>query len=252
MMTFPDYLKPYEQDLQKYKLEYVKIVGTPLEKGQEVGLMQSKFLGKPYLPLDFDYPTAKDGKPMILFAQINFAEIPPLENYPASGILQLFVAGDSWQQMKDYQIIFHESITESQKDFSFLTDELYKNSPIQCEHSLSFSKETEYGGSEDFRFDYSFDGADYWEFEEELNDKQQKEVEKFFYNLGHKMGGYAFFTQTDPRFYNERAKKDVLLLQIDTDNKIMFGDNGVAHLFINSNDLKIKKFEKAYFHWDCC
>ncbi len=252
-MIFPDYLKAHEQGLQKYKLDYVKIVATPLEKGQELGLIESKFLGKPYLPIAFDYPIDKNGKQMILFAQINFSEVPKLEHYPEKGILQLFVSGDSWQKMEDYQIIFHENIEEEkQTDFSFLTEDLYATSPIHCEHSLAFSKETEYGGSEDFRFDYSFNGEDYWEFEENLNEEQQKEIEKFFYNLGHKIGGYAFFTQSDPRYYDERAKRDVLLLQIDSDDKIMFGDNGVSHLFININDLKNKKFEKAYFYWDCC
>jgi uncharacterized protein YwqG len=44
----------------------------------------------------------------------------------------------------------------------------------------------------------------------------------------------------------------LLLLQIDTDNEIMFGDSGVANVFINEDDLKKKKFDKAYFNWDCC
>lgn len=45
---------------------------------------------------------------------------------------------------------------------------------------------------------------------------------------------------------------DVLLLQIDTDEKIMFGDSGVAHLFISPDALKKQQFDQAYFQWDCC
>jgi uncharacterized protein YwqG len=77
-------------------------------------------------------------------------------------------------------------------------------------------------------------------------------MDKFFYNTGHKIGGYAFFTQCDPRDYNKNKKNDILLFQIDTDAEIMFGDSGVANFFINEDDLINKRFEKAYFNWDCC
>jgi uncharacterized protein YwqG len=44
----------------------------------------------------------------------------------------------------------------------------------------------------------------------------------------------------------------VLLLQIDTDEQIMFGDSGVANVFISPEALRNKQFDQAYFHWDCC
>lgn len=52
--------------------------------------------------------------------------------------------------------------------------------------------------------------------------------------------------------YDKKSKDDVLLLQIDTDQEIMFGDSGVENIFININELKNLNFEKAYFNWDCC
>lgn len=199
------------------------------------------------------YPKCSEGKPMIMLAQINFAEAPELENYPKSGVLQLFVHPTSWYDMKDYKILFHELDNEEhQTDFSFLTDKLYEESPIYCEHSLTFTKEKEYGGVEDFRFQMDFDGLDYFDFQETLSKEQQEQMDNLFYVVGHKIGGYADFTQSDPRDYDEKSKDDVLLLQIDTDDEIMFGDSGVANLFINFNDLKDKHFDKAYFNWDCC
>ncbi|GCE36039.1 hypothetical protein SPFL3102_03913 [Sporomusaceae bacterium FL31] len=129
---------------------------------------------------------------------------------------------------------------------------MYEESPIHCQHKLDFSKEIEYGSSEDFRFDMRFNDKDYWDFQETLTKEQTEEIEKIIDGTGHKIGGYAYFTQTDIRDYNKDLKQDLLLLQIDTDEEIMFGDSGVANFFINPEDLKNKRFEKAWFNWDCC
>lgn len=98
----------------------------------------------------------------------------------------------------------------------------------------------------------TFNGKDYWDFHETLTKDQKNEIEKIIDGTDHKIGGYAYFTQADIRDYNKELKQDLLLLQIDTDEEIMFGDSGVANFFINPEDLKNKRFEKAWFNWDCC
>lgn len=251
-MTFPDYLKEFESDLLKYKLGFIQINAKPIQEESTLSFTQSKFLGKPYLPINMEYPKDKTGKPMILLAQLNFSEIPKLENYPEKGILQFYIPSEDWYDMDDYKVLYHTEIENNQTNFDFLTEELYSDFPVYCEHRLIFSKQEEYGGVLDFRFDYSFNGLDYWEFEEKLDDAQKKEIQKLLYYEGHKIGGYAYFTQSDPREYDDKLKNDVLLLQIDTDEEIMFGDSGVANFFINKEDLINKNFEKAYFNWDCC
>jgi uncharacterized protein YwqG len=250
-MTFPNFLKEFENDLLKYKLDYIKIEAAPLKHGQIVNVTQSKFLGIPYLPIGVDYPKDEAGKPMILLAQLNFSEIPALKNYPEKGILQFYISGNRWYD-NEAKVLYYENIDTYQTKFSFLTPDLYSDSPVNCEHRLIFSAEEEYGGPEDFRFDFTFNGLNYWDFENSLNESEKKEIEKFFYNIGHKIGGYAYFTQSDPRGHDQKSKDDVLLLQIDTDHEIMFGDSGVGNFFINNQDLANKNFEKAYFYWDCC
>ncbi len=254
MEGLPSFLAPFKADIEKYGLESVKIVASPRSEGKEaLGIMESKFLGHAYWPLGKEYPMAKDGNPMILLAQINFQELPPLENYPTGGILQLFVSPFTWYDMDDYQVVFHENTSLNHlSDFSFLSEKLYEESPIYCEHQLSFKKEIEYGGVNDFRWGLKFNGLDYFDYQETLSKAQQEQMDQFFYGSGHKIGGYAFFTQTDPRDYGRTKKKDVLLLQIDTDEEIMFGDSGVANVFINIDELINRNFEKAYFNWDCC
>lgn len=253
MKLLPPFLNEFKEDIEKYRLEAVTIKATPLSEEEVLGLKESKFLGKPYLPIEWEYPKCKDGNPMILLAQINFSEIPPIENYPTSGIIQLYISPFDWYDMEEYQVVFHEDIAQNhQTDFSFLNDNLYEDSPVHCEHKLSFNKVIEYGGSEDFRFQMTFNGLNYFDYSDTLTKSQQKKLDSFFNTFGHKIGGYASFIQTDPREEDETKKDDVLLLQIDTDEHIMFGDTGVAHLFINLEELKKKNFEKAYFYWDCC
>ena len=151
----PDFLGKFHSQLEAYKLDYLKIQAKPLRRDEALLLTQSKFLGKPFLPVGTPYPYDVLGKPMILLAQINFAEAPALAGYPTKGILQLFVSPTEWYNMepKDYRILYHpHTQIEAQTDFSFLTSDLYSDSPINVEHSLLFSKEIEYGGTQDCRF----------------------------------------------------------------------------------------------------
>lgn len=249
----PDFLAEFKEQLEKFKLETIKIEATPISKNETLAITQSKFLGKPYLPKGFEYPKDKKGNPMILLAQINFAETPRLEDYPTDGILQFFISPTEWYDMDDYKILFHETATtEPQTDFTFLTEELYEESPVWCEHKLAFEKLVEYGGFEDFRFDMGFNGEDYSDFRDELTDDQKNEMDKIIDGTGHKIGGYAYFTQSDPRDYGKNQKDEILLLQIDTGEEIMFGDTGVGNLFIHPKSLKEKDFDQVWFHWDCC
>lgn len=52
------------------------------------------------------------------------------------------------------------------------------------------------------------------------------------------IGGYLYFTQSVPREYEAAYQNcDTVLLQIDTDDEIMWGDCGVANFFISAEDL---------------
>jgi uncharacterized protein YwqG len=249
----PKFLDEFKDELGKFKLESIKIKAIPIIGDENLTFTQSKFLGKPYLPKTTQYPKDKLDNPMILLAQINFAETPQLENYPTEGILQFFISPTEWYDMTDYKVLFHKTVeNEYQIDFSFLTEELYDESPVYCEHKLTFEKIIEYGGYEDFRFNMDFNGESYYDFQEKLTNEQKAEMDNILHGIGHKIGGYAYFTQSDIRGYNEKKKEDILLLQIDSDEEIMFGDSGVGNIFIDPKSLKEKDFDKAWFNWDCC
>lgn len=253
----PEIIKKFEQELLIFKKTSIKIKAKPIKKdvfNDPLGLKQSKFLGLPFFPLSKPYPKDKEGKPMIMISQINFSEIPPISNFPTSGILQLFVSGNNWYD-DDYKIFFHkpgELEKENINDFSFLSEDTYAESPVYRIHKLYFEKAIENGGFEDSTFNFSFDGKSLWEFAEDLNEEEELKIYEYFNAGGHKLGGYADFTQSDPRDYESSKKDDIQVLQIDSDDYIMFGDAGLGHIFISNEYLKKKEFDKAYFYWDCC
>ncbi|WP_353777581.1 DUF1963 domain-containing protein [Winogradskyella sp. 3972H.M.0a.05] len=253
----PEFLMKYASDLKKYERESVRINAKPRKEKlleDNLSLKESKFLGFPFFPKDREYPKDKNGKAMIMVAQINFEQVPHLEFFPEKGILQLFLSPTDWYE-EDVAVIYHseeELTNEYIEDFSFLKMEDYEDIPIYKLHQLSFEKVIDKGGSEDSQFDYLFDENDYWDFIEGLSDDQEEQFSEYFNAMGHKIGGYAEFTQYDPRGYGKESQDDIQVLQIDVDDHIMFGDSGLAHIFISKDNLIKKDFSKAYFYWDCC
>ncbi|WGH75797.1 DUF1963 domain-containing protein [Tenacibaculum tangerinum] len=253
----PEFLKEFEEDLKKHEREVIRIKAEPRKEAileDKLNLKDSKFLGIPFYPKNKKYPRDKKEKPMIMVAQLNFEQIPALEYFPKEGILQLFLSPTDWYD-EDATIIYHskeELNQELLEDFSFIAIEDYEEMPIYKLHQLFFEKDIDKGGSEDSQFDFLFNGESYWSFTENLNETQETQFHEYFDASGHKIGGYAEFTQADPRDYTSENKEDIQLLQIDTDEHIMFGDSGLGHIFISRESLRLKDFSKAYFYWDCC
>lgn len=118
---------------------------------------------------------------------------------------------------------------------------------------MHFQKELEPVSSNDYKFK-EYLGQTPSQFFDVLDE----EIEDFysddnFSGIGHRLGGYAFFTQYDPREYkDEYSDYDILLLQIDTDEllDIMWGDSGVANFFITKKDLERLDFSKVLYNSD--
>jgi len=253
--SLPKELLPYKKNIEATKQIYIPI---ELKKAKDISLTTSKVGGYPYLPMDMEYPIGKDGVDLNFLAQINFAEMPPLQNYPTHGILQFYI---DYKMNIDYddalnsniEVIYHETIEQSyQTQFPKLDeireDEAYL-SPIynNCEFKMIFcSPEYEAVGYSDFRFD---------EIEITEDSARNAYYKDSLSSSGHKVGGYAFFAQADPREYKWDKLGDYthLLFQLDSDDKnnIMWGDVGVGNFFIRPQDLKSRDFSKVLFNWDC-
>ena len=212
MITLPDFLKPFEANIEKAKMQCLQLTSTPCRL-EDLKLSQSNFMGRPWLPIHTEYPKDKKGQPMLLWAQINFSEMPPLPDFPERGILQFFLSPTEWSEMKDYKIVFWEDPsveTVVMTDFSFLTDDLLEDAPISCPHDICFDLVDSYGSPQDVRTQAILPILE----SDDITDEQEDAIYKLFDGTGHKLSGYAYFTQDDPR-YKEAIKDDVLLLQID-------------------------------------
>ena len=91
------------------------------------------------------------------------------------------------------------------------------------------------------------------EFFDEVPDDICEEINVYLLKepTGHKIGGYPYFIEYDPR--EENAPHTFLLLQIDIDNvegeEICWGNlGGVANFFISPEDLDNCKFDNIFFH----
>ena len=183
--------------------------------------------------------------------------------FPDKGIVQFFIHNDDLYGMDfddgenpdTFRVLFHVDVVQNKdlldSKFPQLPEEdedLLPHHPDEC-YPLQFELAEEVAGVTDYRF-YQHFGSDFFrqfgEQEWQLMDDFGKAVRP----QGHKIGGYAYFTQDDPR----RADDPMLLLfQLDSDEgmDLMWGDMGVGHFFIREKDLLARDFSKVLYDWDC-
>lgn len=258
-LMLPKELEAYRNEIEKTVLPCVKIT---TKKGK-TKLTESKFGGQPYLPKSGTHPKDEQGHYMALFAQINFSEVPHIEPMPNSGILQFFLSPvdemygldfDEPYAQKNFRIVYHEKVLEDSElvtDFSYLPDLGNEFDPIVDEGRMKFELIAAPVSDGDFRFEHSLDidlsKSIKHEKYEDLFDLYCEELSA----QGHRIGGYPYFTQMDPR---DDGDPEILLFQADTDDEIslMFGDCGVANFFIKEEDLHKRNFSNVLYNWDCC
>lgn len=262
--ALPHELQEKKEKILSTKKSYIKI---SLHNANGLSYKTSKVGGIPYLPKSENYPLDKKGKYMEFLAQINFSEMPNFEDYPKTGLLQFFISFENWgfndydnPLNNDIKIIYRENLDkEAYSDYAFLNHiRIKENSPIsKSEYRMSFSNPIEeVASSRDYRSYENVNGQyqHYLNFDS-YDEKKAFELEstywKMFSSAGHKVGGYADFSQQDPRFFKYQDYTE-LLFQLDSDSStnILWGDNGIANFFIKKEDLKNRNFSNILFHWD--
>lgn len=216
-------------------------------------IFESKIGGLGYIPHDKDFPTDSNGNQLRLLAQIECEKIQ-LDGFPENGLLQFWILNDDVAGMDvwgttnqdGFRVIYYpeidKTVTKEEIENKFVKNEYddngYDDFPVLRECGMSFEK------SKDKEFDYNTD-------DEEI-------LEEYDSLSSHKVGGYPFFTQSDPRPDMENGNYyDFLLFQLDTDyigkeDVVMWGDSGVGNFFINSEKLKNCDFSDVLYNWDCC
>jgi len=254
-------LEKFRKKLEVSIKPFVEIIPT---LNNNLTLWQSKFGGRPYLPKNTEYPKDAQGNPLFLLAQINFGEIPYLEKFPTTGILQFYIADndllgmdlDNSTRQNKFRVMYFPNISKKETDlitdFSFLPKP-NKYMPIRKKScSLKFVQKLAPLSTADYKFEQLFGANFFEEFGNKEDDIWDEYSDKFASN-GHKIGGYPFFTQDDPRYRLAKNSKYILLFQIDTDDSVgvMWGDSGICNFFITERDLENLDFSRVLYNWDC-
>ena len=68
-------------------------VNISADLSEDMTQFDSKIGGTPYIPNGFEYPYSKSNpeQPLKLLAQINFADVPHMRDFPEKGILQIYI-----------------------------------------------------------------------------------------------------------------------------------------------------------------
>ena len=244
----------------------------------ELKITDSKVMGLPYIPKGAQIPQTANGDKMMMIAQINCDDLQGLADFPEKGILQFFVLNDEDgllgldfdnQTVQDsFRVIYHEKIEE------FYDENELKSiyNPYNFEESYITNDNESYKmnfelTSEKERFEDMF----YHIFRKICKEKGLKQTQEdwlyrkllnfmqYSENYYSQCDGFAFFTQDDPREYNEEYKKfDTVLFQLNSEFdentrnwKVCIGDAGVINFFINREKLKNKDFSEILYNWDC-
>ena len=136
--------------------------------------------------------------------------------------------------------------------------------PVIREAAFIAEKTVGYMGPGDCRFEALFREAVRAVTREDIGEKNEyqyfdKADRDYFYDqlstAGHRLLGYPFFTQYDPR--EPEGPYDTLLFQLDSDmaedrkDLVLWGDCGVGNFFINREDLLRRDFSRILYNWDC-
>ena len=256
-----------------------EVIRISLSLADNLVLTDSKFGGTPYIPKDGTLPTSVDGKPLFMLAQINCEQLPENTLYPKKGLLQFWIAAtEAPLYGLDYEapcsndfkrVIHYPTFGEALPIDDFINDYTFddENLPFNFKRqfALHFKKDTESISLEEraasqFFFEkwneaFSTHITTIDEFFDEVPDDICEEINAYLLKepTGHKIGGYPYFIEYDPR--EENDPHTFLLLQIDIDNiegeEIFWGNlGGIANFFISSEDLDNCKFDNIFFHWE--
>ena len=243
------------------------------------GLLDSKVGGLPYWDPALPYPTDSQGNKMTLLAQLNFAQLGTEAPLPAQGLLQFFIGQDDVfgidfdqpDSQKDFRVVYHPepdpALTLEQIQALELPTHVEADlcTPVIREAAFTAEKTVGYMGPGDCRFEALFREAVRAVTGEDIGEKNayqyfDKADRDYFYDqlsaAGHRLLGYPFFTQYDPR--EPEGPYDTLLFQLDSDmaedrkDLVLWGDCGVGNFFINREDLLCRDFSRILYNWDCC
>lgn len=253
-----------------------------LSSAPAIEITQSKVGGLFYLPKSATIPTNSKGEQLMFLAQINCEELSKNSIYPAKGIMQFWIFGGDYDMGNNYdnlcsdenkRVIYYPTIEEhyhleelvamykpKENEDGELITPICTDEPL----SMSFQLEKQWRLVSDFRFEDAFIEKwnahfpdkrieEFWQLDEDLSEIVYEMLDIKEYS---QIGGYGYFTQTDPRMYESLSDYTEILFQLDSydegdEYKVLWGDYGVGSFFATKEQLKNLDFANCLYNWDC-
>lgn len=242
-----DVLARIEAAIETTRIPYIRVEVADVDR--RLRPTTSKLGGIPYVPDGAELPGSPE--PLAFVAQINFADFS-LEPFPSSGLIQFWVAGeedDGYGLLRKkpetgFRCIYYANLDRAQRTDlpQRMAGGPVSESRIERGRRLTFHSDTCVVSPSDCRWEAFLDRNDI------SSDLLPEEVYNQYSAYGHRIGGYCAFLQTDSR---TPSRPDVSLLQLDSDEHVVWGDAGIAHWFIRAADLRTCNFARVRYDWDC-
>jgi len=215
-------------------------------------------VGKPWLPRG-RWPRDAKGVPMLFLIQLNFAELPALPGFPEKGLVLLFVPNDDTLGLRfgapnEYAAVVlpdPDAETAGHHPEATSWEGGARQAPLTAKHTtLAWKLHLQPPIPQDRRFEALAGAAD-------LKPKARQQLHAKWRNPqqwggNHRLGGYAEFVQgEDPRRGDTESFVQLLSLDSYDEWGFLFGDGGLAHFFIDPDDLAACRFDRMLWFWDC-
>lgn len=246
---------------EKHRLPAIelKITGRPADSDRT----GTRMGGQAWIPNDHEWPRDENGDRLDFFAQLDFDQLPRLQDFPDGGVLQFFVLKDPWEAVGTktedlhFRVFYHRNLAGAgrfessdepiSKSFEgkLLLDDVLRNglafsgtltsSAPSVRHQL-FQKEIVPGLS-----DKEID--ELWDFEDELHRHGSDLTGRSSYYIG----GYPYLDQW---FGSESSYDDRSLLVLWMYGKLGGEIDGTIHVDIPRDDLRALNFSRRSFYYD--
>ncbi len=236
-------------------------VGTVVPNGNRIG-------GAPLaIGDDMSWPrSAQSDFPMALVAQLNFSEVPAIDDFPTQGVLQIFTSFNMIDDFGGCERVIRWDPDPQTDEVLEIPEEMLKTT----RQTRDFSERARRSGLPlVFKADTAPASPFNWPHEAKnpiyenrlpesdevatILDNWEDRSDEIHNGYGdHWVGGHPSFIQEDVRLtYQEGRHLDRVIFHLGCDDDINLGDGGEANIMISQEALLNRDFQKAFLTWDC-
>lgn len=226
--------------------------------------------GRPWAdPARPDWPLTPEGQPMTFLGQINFGDLPPLPDFPDSGLLQIFVdftwsAPDRAPHLRFHDRPAGEGLMELPA--AHLTGKVRPHPFSDAVLARGYAVTAEPRTVQATHFIWPHDAPEYsvdiyqrlpepGEAEALVADMEPR-MDALRESWGnHWIGGHPSFVQADIRHDEAYRALDRVILHLGEEGSgkargIRIADAGELNVMIAAQDLRDRRWDRAVFNWD--